>query len=160
LRARLESFIQAQSWFLYEKANQASGHTQLELTAYIERYQDPAKGGGLDLAVIRFLSLADAFGQDVVRDVARQMQLSESRFDAETVSRWVREGRINKRHGKLFGNLTPADQPIQDKTLMGNPPPDEPVEAIQDNGPPRPDDMRSTPQGVSSSPSPEGDRRS
>jgi hypothetical protein len=106
--------------------------------------QESSKGG-LNPLVIHFLSLADAFGQDVVRDVARQMQLIEPRFNAETISRWVREGRVNADagHAKIFATLTPADQPIQDETLMRRRTP----EVSQDSGSPAPDQMPSTPQG-------------
>jgi hypothetical protein len=132
-RADFQGFIRAQNWFLYEKTSLANAHTQLGLKEYISKHE------ALDPEVIRLLSMADAFGQDALRDVIRQMQLSEPRFDAETVSRWIREGRVPKGHSKIFGNLTPAHQPIQDATLMGTPtpeiaPPSEPVEASQGRG--------------------------
>jgi hypothetical protein len=123
-RADFQGFIRAQNWFLYEKASLANAHTQLGLKTYILKYKD-----ALDPEVIGLLSMADGFGQDALRDVIRQMQLSEPRFDADTVSRWIREGRVPPGHGRLFANLTPAHQPIQDTTLMRGPTPEVVAEA-------------------------------
>ena len=58
------------------KASLANAHTQLGLKTYILKYKD-----ALDPEVDSPISMADAFGQDALRDVIRQMQLSEPRFD-------------------------------------------------------------------------------
>lgn len=62
--------------------------------------------------MLEFLSKADAFGQDVFKDVIRQIQFSEPVFDEVTVARWVREGRIVDKHAALFRQLTAANKPI------------------------------------------------
>ena len=67
----------------------------------------------LDPEVLEFLSKADAFGQDVFKDVIRQIQFSEPVFDEGTVARWVREGRFVEKHGALFRQLTAANKPIE-----------------------------------------------
>jgi hypothetical protein len=107
-RARLEDFIRAQNWSLYNKASNANGHAQQALV----RYKTYAREN-LNAEVLEFLSKADAFGQDVMRDVIRQIQYSEPVFDDATVSRWVREGRVQDGHALLFRQLTRADKPIQ-----------------------------------------------
>ena len=107
-RARLEGYIRAQNWFLYEKASNSNGHTQGALAKYKALGKD-----ALDLEVFEFLSKADAFGQGVFKDTIRQIPYSEPIFDEETVSRWVREGRVAEKHATHFRKLTPANKAMQ-----------------------------------------------
>jgi hypothetical protein len=107
-RARLEDFVRANNWSLYAKASNANGVAQQALA----RYKTLGKES-LDSEVLELLSKADAFGQDLFRDVVRQIQFSEPVFDDATVSRWVREGRVHEPHAILFRQLTRADEPIQ-----------------------------------------------
>ena len=107
-RTRLSDYIRAQNWFLYGKASNSKGHTQTALTKYKALGREQ-----LDPEVLEFLCKADAFGQDVLKDVIRQIQLSEPVFDNDTVSRWVREGRIDEKHSLLFRQLISANKPIQ-----------------------------------------------
>ena len=107
-RARLEDYIRAQNWFLYEKASNSNGHTQIALAKYKALGKD-----ALDLEVLEFLSKADAFGQDVFKDTIRQIQYSEPTFDEEAVNRWVREGRVAEKHAAHFRKLTPANKVMQ-----------------------------------------------
>jgi hypothetical protein len=107
-RTRLEDYIRAQNWFLYDKASNSNGHTQLALSKYKALGKE-----AVDLEVLEFLSKADAFGQDVFKDTIRHIHFSESAFDDDTVSRWVREGRVAERHAHHFRKLTPANKAIQ-----------------------------------------------
>lgn len=63
--------------------------------------------------MLEFLSKADASGQDVFKDVIRQIQFSEPEFDDETVARWVGEGRVAEGHAPLFRQMISANKPIQ-----------------------------------------------
>jgi hypothetical protein len=113
-RARLSDFIRAQNWSLYGKASNSIGHAQTALAKYKALGKDK-----LDPDVLEFLSKADAFGQDVFKDVIRQIQFSEPVFDDETVSRWVREGRVAEKYALLFRQLTRANKPIQPTPQSG-----------------------------------------
>jgi hypothetical protein len=115
-RARLEDYIRAQNWSLYGKASNSNGHAQIALSKYKALGKD-----ALHPEVLEFLSKADAFGQDVFKDVIRQIQFSEPTFDDDTVTRWVREGRVAEKHAALFRNLTPANKPIQVTPQSGAP---------------------------------------
>jgi hypothetical protein len=115
-RTRLEDYIRAQNWSLYGKASNANGHTQMALSKYKALGKD-----ALDPEVLEFLSKADAFGQDVFKDVIRQIKYSEPTFDDDTVTRWIREGRVEENHALLFRNLTPANKPIQATPRSGAP---------------------------------------
>ena len=107
-RARLEYFIRAQNWALFEKASNANGHIQVALSKY-----KSLEKNNLDPEVLEFLSKADAFGQDVFKDTIRQIQFSESQFDEKAVRRWIQEGRVAEKYEPLFMKLTPANNSIQ-----------------------------------------------
>jgi hypothetical protein len=99
---------------LFGKASNANGHVQLALTKYKSLEKDT-----LNSAVLEFLSKADAFGQDVFKDVVRQIHYSEPVFDDNTVNRWIREGRITEKHAALFRQLTPASKPTNPMPQSG-----------------------------------------
>ena len=107
-RTRLEDFVRAQNWFLYEKASNSNGHTQTALAKYKALGKE-----AVNLEVLEFLSKADAFGQDVFKDTIRQIHFSEGSFDEESVNRWVREGRVAEKHAQHFRKLTPANKAMQ-----------------------------------------------
>lgn len=108
VRARLEHFVRAQNWSLFEKASNANGHIQFALSKY--KSQDK---NILDPEVLEYLCKADAFGQDVFKDTIRQIQFSESDFDEKAVRRWIKEGRVAEKYEPLFMKLTPANKSIQ-----------------------------------------------
>lgn len=107
-RKRLEDFVRAQNWAMFSKASNANGHTQTALIKY------KALGAEkINHEVLELLSKADAFGQDVFKDVVRQIRFSEAVFDHDTIDRWETEGRIDKKYGLLFRELAPADKKRQ-----------------------------------------------
>jgi hypothetical protein len=110
-RARLEDFVRANNWSLYNKSSNANGHTQQALAKY-----KAFAGENLNAEVVELLGRADAFGQDVMKDVIRQIRYSEPVFDDANVSRWLREGRVQENHAPLFRQLTRADKPTQPLT--------------------------------------------
>ncbi len=99
-RRKFEKYVRSQNWHLYAKANNATGATQRSLALYKQ-----SAGGSPNADVIEWLSKADAFGQDVFKDVIRQIQVSEPVFNASSISRWVDEDRINEQHAALFRNI-------------------------------------------------------
>jgi len=114
-RKKLSNYIRAQNWHLYSKANNANGSVQLALNKYKEIPPDH-----MNLEVLEWLSKADAFGQDVFKDVIRQIQVSEPVFNSKTIKRWVAEGRIAEKHALLFEMLTPANQSLERDVLKGH----------------------------------------
>jgi hypothetical protein len=107
-RRKLQEYVRSQNWHLYSKANNSNGSTQRALTKYKEKTADR-----VDIEVLEWLAKADAFGQDVFKDVIRQIQIAEPRFDQETIRRWVSEGRIAETHAAFFRNLAPTDEVIK-----------------------------------------------
>jgi len=108
-KVRLSDYIRAQNWHLYSKANNANGSVQLAF----QKYKEINSSQPINLEAFEWLSKADAFGQDVFKDVIRQIQVSEPSFTSDDVRRWVQEGRITQKHAPLFLALTPANKPIQ-----------------------------------------------
>jgi hypothetical protein len=108
-KARLPDYIRAQNWYIYSKANNANGSVQLAL----QKYKSQAANQTVDLEAFEWLSKADAFGQDVFKDVIRQIQVSEPSFTAQDVERLVKEKRVSEKHAPLFYALTPANKSLQ-----------------------------------------------
>jgi hypothetical protein len=104
-RRKLREFIRGQNWHLYAKANNANGTTQVALTRYKQKH-----AAGIDGEVVELLAKADAFGQDVFKDVIRQIQVAEPAFDHETIARWVAGGRVAEAHAIHFKNLAPLNK--------------------------------------------------
>lgn len=107
-KKKLSDYIKSQNWYIYAKANNASASVQLALKNYISTTQD-----NINIDTLKWLSKADAFSQDVFKDVIRQIQESEPVFDAHTIQRWINERRITEEHSPLFLLLTPANKAIQ-----------------------------------------------
>jgi len=107
-KKKLSDYIRAQNWHLYSKANHATGSVQFAFNKYKEISPDC-----MNLEVIEWLSKADAFGQDVLKDVIRQIQTSEPVFNSKAIKRWVAEGRVKTEHAPLFEMLTPANQSLE-----------------------------------------------
>ncbi|MEC9262173.1 MAG: hypothetical protein VYD53_12590 [Pseudomonadota bacterium] len=107
-KARLSDYIRAQNWHIYSKANNANGSVQLALQKYKQEANQV-----VDLEAFEWLSKADAFGQDVFKDVIRQIQVSEPSFTVQDVERWVGEKRVSEKHAPLFYALTPANKSHQ-----------------------------------------------
>jgi hypothetical protein len=102
-RKKLQDFVRGQSWHLFAKANNANGTAQHALLKYKEK-----TAAGFDPEVLELLAKSDAFGQDVFKDVIRQIQVSEPVFDQNTIQTWVAEGRVNETHAAIFKNLAPS----------------------------------------------------
>jgi hypothetical protein len=102
---KLSDYIRAQNWYLYSKANNATGHVQHALSTYKKISPDC-----MNLDVFEWLAKADAFSQDVFKDIIRQIQVSEPVFDSKTIKEWISEGRIKAEHANLFETLTPTNQ--------------------------------------------------
>lgn len=107
-KKKLSDYIRAQNWHLYSKANNASGHVQLALNKYKEISTDC-----MNYEVLESLSKADAFSQEVFKDVIRQIQVSEPVFNSRTINRWIVEGRVKAQHKPAFEMLAPANQSLE-----------------------------------------------
>lgn len=102
-KKKLEGFVRSQNWHLYSKMNNANGQLQAAIKIYRERH-----GGHLEPDVLAGFEKADAWSQDVLREVIRQIQLSEKHFNSKHIDRWVGSGKINEHHANaLFRTLLP-----------------------------------------------------
>lgn len=101
-KRKLEKYIRSQNWHLYSKANNANGSLQLA----IEKLKVARSQGDFD-EVIEWLSKADAFNQDVFKDIVRQIQLAEPKFGESEIAEWVNTGKISEYHAKeLFRKIS------------------------------------------------------
>lgn len=116
-KKRLSDYIRAQNWHLYSKANNANGSIQLAL----QKYKEGLSGDKVNLEAFEWFSKADAFGQDVFKDVIRQIQVTEPSFTSKDIERWIQEGRISQKHAQLFFALTTANKSLLGTALTSPP---------------------------------------
>ena len=96
-RRRLERFVRSQAWYTYAKANNMTGIVQHAF----EKYKT-VHATNIDSAIVELLAKSDAFGQDLFKETIRQIQLAEPTFDAESIAKWVTEGKLDENHKPLF----------------------------------------------------------
>lgn len=100
-KRKLERYLRSQNWHLYSKANNSNGSLQRAIDLYKESH-----AGQLAPEVIEWLSKADAFGQDVFKDIVRQIQLAEPHFDEKHIESWIKAGKVSEVHAKeLFRKI-------------------------------------------------------
>lgn len=104
-KRRLARFVRSQNWHLYSKANNANGALQLAINLYKIKHN-----ADLSPEVMEMLSKADAFGQDVFRDIVRQIQLAEKNFDVPTIDGWVADGKVSEDHAKAIFKTIVVDE--------------------------------------------------
>jgi len=96
-RRKLQNFLRSQNWQLYSKENNANGSLQRAIKVY-----ESTHGSGVSCDVIKLLYAADAFSQDVFKDIVRQIQLAEKRFDHASIEEWVADGKVTEEHARLL----------------------------------------------------------
>lgn len=100
-KRKLERYLRSQNWHLYSKANNSNGSLQRAIDMYKANH-----AGHLAPEVVEWLSMANAFGQDVFKDIVRQIQLAEPRFDDKQIEAWVKAGKVSEPHAKeLFRKI-------------------------------------------------------
>lgn len=96
-RRKLQGFVRSQNWHLYSKANNANGALQRAINIYKDVHKQEVSP-----AVIEMLAKADAWGQDVFKDIVRQIQLSEKEFSTQSIQKWVEDGKVSEDHAKAL----------------------------------------------------------
>ena len=100
-KRKLEKYLRSQNWHLYSKANNSNGSLQRAIDLY-----KASHSGHVAPEVIEWLSKADAFGQDVFKDIVRQIQLAEPTFDEKKIESWIKAGKVSEVHAKeLFRKI-------------------------------------------------------
>ena len=88
-RKKLKQFMHSQAWHLYSVSQLTFGSAQSALKIYKEKSQD-----AIDPEIYEHLSKCDAFNVSLFLEVIRQIQLSEPKFDLETIGTWRVQGRV------------------------------------------------------------------
>ena len=96
-RKKLNEFIRSNNWFNYQRVNNSTGTTQLSLRLYREKHK-----AQIEPDVLQELAKADAFGQEVLKEIIRQIYLSEPSFAAKDFERWKKEGKLTEEKVALF----------------------------------------------------------
>jgi hypothetical protein len=105
-RKRLQGFVRAEAWTMYEKANNLTGIVQAATRSYRAVHV-----AGVDAEVLSLMSKSEAFGIELLRESARQIHFSEPRFDLFALDHWVSIGRIDPDHLGIFRTYAVEDVP-------------------------------------------------
>jgi hypothetical protein len=94
---RMIDFSRQHNWFMFQRTLNTNGHVQLALKQYKELASDAT-----NTQVIETLAKADAFGQELVKEIIRQIQMTEPSFKTENISQWQSEGKLTLEKAVLF----------------------------------------------------------
>lgn len=106
-RKKLQKLARTQAWVLYNKANNLTGIIQVATNKYMEKHKT-----NIDTEVLDLLSRSATFGLEAFRESVRQIQISEPKFDFDSIALWERQKKISgDDHRRIFTDLV-----IDDKT--------------------------------------------
>ncbi|MFA7556043.1 MAG: hypothetical protein WCY88_17500 [Spongiibacteraceae bacterium] len=96
-RKKLNEYVRANNWFNYQRMENSNGTIQLAKDKYIARYKDD-----IDIEILNHLAMADAHGQELLKESIRQIQIAEPSFCHKDFDRWLKEGKISESKVALF----------------------------------------------------------
>jgi len=105
-RKKLKGFVRTQSWHVYSMAIMSFGSIQSALKNYKEIHKD-----NLNPIVFEQLSKSDAYNVSLFLEAIRQIQLSEPKFNIQSIMTWAMQGKIAKDHIPLFHRMMTMDSP-------------------------------------------------
>lgn len=105
-KRRISRYLRSQSWYIYSMSLMSWSAAQTALKKYKDTH-----GEKLTPDIFESLSKCDAYNFSLSLEAIRQIQLSEPRFDIETIMTWGMQGKIPKDHTPLFLRLLSLDPP-------------------------------------------------
>jgi hypothetical protein len=105
-KKRLSRYLRSQSWYIYSMSLLSWSVAQTALKKYKE-----VAGEKLNPDIFESLSKCDAYNLSLSLESIRQIQLSEPRFDLETITTWAMQGKIPKDHTSLFLRILSLEPP-------------------------------------------------
>jgi hypothetical protein len=101
-RSKLSDYVRGSNWMNFHRASNSSGTLQLALRLYKSKHN-----GQLDPNVLEQLSKADAFGQELFKEIIRQIQFAEPSFAKSDFDRWRQKGKLSDEKYDLFMKVAP-----------------------------------------------------
>jgi hypothetical protein len=105
-KRKLSRYLRSQSWYIYSMSLLSWASAQAALKKYKETASDK-----LQPDIFENLSKCDALNLSLSLEAIRQIQLSEPRFDVETIMLWAAQGKIPKDHTPQFLRILSAEPP-------------------------------------------------
>jgi hypothetical protein len=96
-RKKLKQYMYSQAWNVFTITQYSLSSTQQALKIYKETYKD-----NLNAEVFEQLARCDAYNINLFGEAVRQIQLSEPKFNLETITTWKLQGRINDQMATHF----------------------------------------------------------
>jgi len=106
-KRRLSRYLRSQSWYIYSMSLVSWSNAQSALNQYKESEKEKL----LNPSILESLAKCDAFNFSLSLEAIRQIQLSEPRFDLETIMTWTIQGKIPKDHAPLFLRILSLEPP-------------------------------------------------
>ncbi len=100
LKNNYQEIVRANTWYGFQKANNASGTLQIAIELYKTKYKD-----NIDADVLSELTKADAFSQEVYKEAIRQIHFSEPSFNQSDIMRWENGKKITESDKNFFNML-------------------------------------------------------
>jgi len=94
---KLSDYIRAHNWFNFQRVNTTSSLIQKSKTLYKEKHKD-----NLDPEIFEYLANADAFSQEIYKEMIKQIHYFEPSFSAKDFERWKKEGKITETEEAFF----------------------------------------------------------
>ncbi|MGY5749463.1 hypothetical protein ACXHQO_23785 [Vibrio antiquarius] len=110
----LEDNIRAHNWFMYQRVNNTNGTTQIALDLYKKKHQS-----GIDIEVLEQLARADSCGQELFKEIIKQIHMHEPSFTQADFERWKREGKLSDSKFNLFLQFS-TNAEMKEKDTTGN----------------------------------------
>lgn len=96
-KRKLNEYVRANNWFNYQRIENTNGTVQLAKNLYLRK-----SAQNIDAEILDRLSMADAHGQELLKEAIRQIQISEPSFTSNDFDRWEHEGKISNEKVALF----------------------------------------------------------
>lgn len=105
---KVRAYMRSEAWYLYAQSNHALSQFEKAIDLYKRR-----NANHVDPELIERLARSHAFGEDLIRETIRLLQLVEPKFDADTIRKWASENKFAaERDRALFETLSVSlDEP-------------------------------------------------
>ncbi|MBF0465752.1 MAG: hypothetical protein HQK88_11940 [Nitrospirae bacterium] len=101
---KLKSYNRSEAWIIYENVNNLTGGIQFILKKYKEVHS-----ASMNIEIIEYIARNDTFAQNLIKETIRQIQLSEPRFNMDTIKHWISLGKISETQEKYFNQFVVDD---------------------------------------------------
>jgi hypothetical protein len=101
-RKKLQQFVYSQAWHIFTVAGLAYASAQKARGIYKDKH-----GDNIDIEILEHLSMCDAHNFNLFIESIRQIQLTEPKFNMESIALWEYQGKIYPNQKEYFIKAMP-----------------------------------------------------